>query len=176
MASETITLRAAAREIAGLVRKIRADAVIALRSAIQVVRDNVRDLTPRWKDRLIRAIATREEDGGNTQAVVVAGDQKVQVVAHVMEANPPAVWTKYPPHAPLVEWVESKLGLSGEAADRAAWAIRANIKRRGIAVPLTHDQRGGMFRRTYEKMLATAFHFRAFATVFKALGIQSRGA
>jgi hypothetical protein len=50
-----------------------------------------------------------------------------------------------PPYAPILAWVQSKLGMRGKAAERAAWAIRAAIHRRGT--PPKH-----IMRRTYNRM------------------------
>lgn len=50
-----------------------------------------------------------------------------------------------PPIDPIREWVRIKLGLSGDELERAAWAIRNAIHRRGTRPKF-------VMRRTYERM------------------------
>jgi len=140
--------------------KVRAAAQSSLFYAAKTVQSAVIDFTPRWKGGLQSSILIRPSDGGNRQTIYADG-----VVAKVMEAG--GTWTKWPPHKPIMEWVEGKLGLSGKDAKRAAFFIRRKIFRFGIKIPLTFDGRGAMFARAFTRMKATKAHFLAFAAAFK---------
>jgi hypothetical protein len=146
---------------AALEEKIRAAAQKSLFFAAKTVQSAVIDFTPRWKGGLQSNILIRPSDGGNRQTVYATG-----VVANVMEAG--GTWTKWPPHKPILEWVEGKLGLSGKDAKRAAFFIRRKIFRFGIKIPLKFDGRGAMFGRAFARMRATKAHFLAFSAAFRS--------
>lgn len=162
--ARVINIRAKAGQVRRIVAEVEAAARRAMRETVQVVWANVIDLTPRWKGGLQQSIQKEVTAGGLEGRVHTSG-----VVAHVMEANPPAVWTKMPPYEPIRQWVEGKLGLAGKEAAGVAMAIRRKIKARGIQVPLKHDKRGGMFRRTVEKMEKTKFHLDAFVRAIRQI-------
>lgn len=162
MATDTIDISyPPGADFRALETKIRNAAQTSLIYAARTVQSAVIDFTPRWKGGLQSRILLRPEDSGNRQTVYAAG-----VVANVMEAG--GVWTKWPPHRPIMEWVEGKLGLSGKDAARAAFFIRRKIFRFGIPIPLRFDGRGAMFRRAFARMQSTKAHFLAFAAAFKS--------
>lgn len=145
--------------------KVRAAAQNALLYAARTVQSAVIDFTPRFKGGLQSGILIRPSDGGNRQTVYAGG-----VVAHVMEAG--GTWTKWPPHKPIMDWVEGKLGLSGKDAKRATFFIRRRIFRFGIPIPLVFDRRGAMFARAFQRMKATRAYFLAFVAAFKSKALS----
>lgn len=159
---DNLNISAQVDQLSALASKIQDWAKVALWKAAQIVRDKVVDLTPRYSGQLQGSISIRELDGGTAQEVFADG-----VVAHVMEGRPPAQWTKLPPFQPLRAWVEGKLGLSGKEADSRAARIRWSIFRYGIRVPLKGDGRGMMFKRSYDYMMATHFHWFAFVAAMR---------
>jgi hypothetical protein len=162
--ARVVIIRAKSEQVRRIVSEVEAAARRAMKDVVGVVHANVVDLTPRWKGGLQESIQKEVSPTGLEGRVYTSG-----VVAAVMEANPPAQWTKMPPFEPIRQWVEGKLGLSGKEAARATMAIRGKIKARGIQVPLTHDKRGGMFRRTAEKMERTKFHLDAFVRAIRQI-------
>jgi hypothetical protein len=141
--------------------KVREAARNALVPASQMVQSNVINLTPRWKGGLQSRVLVRPENGGDQQVVYGTG-----VVMHVMENW--TTWSKWPPQKPILDWVTGKLGLSGKKADSVAFLIRRKIGTFGLPIPLIYDNKGKMFKRTYELMAKTKAHFLAFAAAFKS--------
>lgn len=159
-----IDVQKTTEELIGYADQVERDAIEAARMTIKVVKANVLDLTPRYTGKLQSEIYDREEDGGRTQVVYTDS-----VVGRVMEGNPPAHWSKWPPFKPIFEWAQRKLGLDDKAAKRAAFAIRRKLLVFGMQLPLKHDGRGKMFARTWEKMQQTKFHWATFTSALRRL-------
>ena len=159
--SELMGFTVAGRRLSrsALNEKITEAASRALSQAARVVVDRVRSHTPELTGALKLRVRTRGADGGLSRDIYGEG-----IVFKTHELN--GSWTKMPPHAPLLSWVEAKLGLTGREANRIAWAVQKKIKREGLTLPNV-EGRGQMIERTKEEMEATSFHFEAFSAAFK---------
>lgn len=171
--ADVINIQSKIREIEFHVNNVREATKKAMPQALNVVWMNVVDLTPRGlTNELAGSIKKEVLDDGLTGRVYSTGG----VVAKVMEGRPKAMWSKKPPFKPIHQWVMGKLGLTGDEAVTVAHKIRAKIKKRGITIPLKHDQRGGMFHRTVEKARKTKFHMVAFVSALKRLAASQSAA
>lgn len=132
-----------------------------LKGAVRVVKSKVMDLTPRHKGGLVAGIKDQVQD--REGKVYGTG-----VVMRVMEDNPHAKWSKWPPHKPILDWVESKLGLSGKDAERATFGIRRKIFNSGMTIP-NQEGRGAMFQRTFSLMKSSKFHMVAYISAIRQL-------
>jgi hypothetical protein len=159
---DEIKINMTTNEIVALSEKVEADAISALRKMIRVVRDQVLNWTPRYTGKSQSMILTREEEGGRVQYVYTD-----HVVNKVMEGNPHAVWKRWPPFAPLKEWAMRKVGLGPKEAARMAVAIRRKLKLFGMQLPLKNDGRGMMFKRTFDLMRQTNFHWVVFRSAVR---------
>jgi hypothetical protein len=160
--ADVYNIRRQAIRIELLAEEVQRFAIRAMEFAINPVLSKVRDLTPRWKGGLVReSVGTRAEEGGRVQVVWGRG-----VVLRVHEEN--AQWSRMPPHKPILDWVEGKLGLAGKKAQSVAFAIRAKIKARGLTLP-NKEGRGQMFKRTFDLMKQTRFHYQSFKSAMKQL-------
>lgn len=133
----------------------------ALLTAANVLKFKVMDLTPRWKGGLVQGIRTEAK----SREARVYGEG---VVMKVMENRPHATWSTVPPHQPIKDWVEGKLGISGDQSDRVAWAIQMKIKRQGLTIP-NLEGRGEMFSRAYKIAQSTNLHWEAFMAKMRQL-------
>jgi hypothetical protein len=87
-----------------------------------------------------------------------------EVGTPVAHALPVELGTKphMPPVTPLIDWVEAKLGLRGDEAEGAAWAIARKIKAKGTkgafmfkrAVEANDGQVTGLFEAALGRVLA----------------------
>ena len=148
-------------DMEGIVAVIEDAARSALDATAQVVAAQVREFTPVWTGEFSASIQPEMEDGGDTQ-VVASTDE---LLSSVFENN--GSWGKMPPDAPIRQWVEGKLGLTGRAADRATWGIRRKILHNGLTLP-NIEGKGQMFARTFKQMEATNFHMQTFTAMLQA--------
>jgi len=155
----TATMTVSQRDLQLVPERVKIWARAALGKSARVVRDNVRDLTPRWKGGLVRGVQAEPRMGGDEQAIYAKG-----VVALTHEFN--GHWSKMPPKAAIEAWVAGKLGIGGKEGKRIAYMVRRKILRSGLTLPNV-EGRGKMFQRTYQLMRASGFHMHAFMTALQ---------
>ena len=177
MSTENIDVKEVlAKDIDRFMAQVETSAIQALRETVEVVRDNVLNLTPRWTGELQSGVLIRELDDGRQQEIYGGGSEENKMKFLVFEGNPPAgPWRAMPPHQPLKDWAIRKLGKTPKEADGFAFGVRRKIFRRGMQLPLAHDGRGQMFHRTFETMRQTRFHFVVFASALRQQIRQKTG-
>lgn len=154
-----VTLTVFRNQLVEAVQAIEDAAKLALRAAANVVQASVIDLTPRWKGGLQSHILIRPQEDGRIQEVFAEG-----VVAAVHENN--GTWSKFPPPAPIQEWVRGKLGITGEKENRSvAFLVARKIFQRGLTLP-NKEGKGIMFRRAFERQKASRGYLAAFKAAF----------
>jgi len=90
------------------------------------------ELVQKYRDLGLKASGQWEEELGvqvnGTKGIISGLDY-----TEYLTSNPRAPG-KLPPVDPLIQWVKDKFGLSGEAAERAGWAIAQKIKKEGVEI------------------------------------------
>lgn len=141
-------------------QKVRRAAESGVSAGLDIIKAKVIDLTPRYTGKMQSYIFTRQPEP-LSGFVYTEG-----VVPMVHEKN--AVWSKFPPIAPLQGWVQKKLGISDEKKSKSvAFLIARKIRTRGLTLP-NKEGKGQMFARARAAMAASGAYFVAFAAKMKA--------
>jgi hypothetical protein len=142
-----------------LAQRIADAARVALERAALAVKFHVVSKTPVNMGGLQQAVHQEAREDGLERVIYGEG---VVFATHEMNGS----WKSLPPHQPLKQWVEVKLGISGKEGDGIAWAIAQKIKARGLTLPNV-EGKGRMIARTKDEMESTDFHFEEFARTLK---------